>query len=82
MISKLVNKYTYKIEWSEEDNLHIASCLEFSSLMAHGVTIEKALEEIKNAVAETIEWLQEDNEEIPIPFSFKKSKKNITLINE
>ncbi len=26
---KIIEKYTYRVEWSEEDQLHIARCLEF-----------------------------------------------------
>ncbi|GHV04703.1 hypothetical protein AGMMS50229_06580 [Campylobacterota bacterium] len=28
--------YIYRVEWSQEDKAHIASCLEFPSLKAHG----------------------------------------------
>ena len=41
------DKYTYRIEWSEEDRAHVARCLEFPSLAAHGKTSEDALREIK-----------------------------------
>ena len=40
-------KYTYRVEWSEEDNTHIARCLEFPSLQAHGKTAIQALKEIE-----------------------------------
>jgi len=49
-IYELTEKYTYRVEWSEEDKTHIARCLEFPSLMAHGDTIEGALKEIKEVV--------------------------------
>ncbi|QQO10359.1 type II toxin-antitoxin system HicB family antitoxin [Breznakiella homolactica] len=75
----LVDKYTYRVEWSEEDNAHIARCLEFSSLMAHGDTAKKALMEIEKVVKETIEWMEEEKEEIPEPFGLKKYKGNLTL---
>lgn len=74
-----VEKYTYRIEWSEEDNTHIAKCLEFPSLMAHGETSEKALHEIEFVINETINWLKEENEDIPEPFGLKKYKGNLTL---
>ncbi len=45
-MNDLIEKYTYRIEWSEEDNTHISRCLEFPSLAAHGDTAEKALKEI------------------------------------
>jgi predicted HicB family RNase H-like nuclease len=78
-IFELVDKYTYRVEWSEEDNTHIAKCLEFPSLQAHGSTAKKALEEIESVVKETIIWMKEENEEIPEPFGIKKYKGNLTL---
>ncbi|MBL7123935.1 MAG: type II toxin-antitoxin system HicB family antitoxin [Actinobacteria bacterium] len=76
---KIIEKYTYRVEWSEEDQLHIARCLEFPSLAAHGNTIEHALKEIEKVVEEAIAWMQEENEEIPEPFGLKRYKGNLTL---
>lgn len=76
---KIIEKYTYRVEWSEEDKLHIARCLEFPSLAAHGNTIEGALKEIEKVVEEAIAWMQEENEEIPEPFGLKKYKGKLTL---
>ena len=76
---ELIQKYTYRVEWSEEDGVHIARCLEFPSLMAHGNTIEKALKQIEKVVDETITWMKEDHEKIPEPFGLKKYKGNLTL---
>ncbi|MDR1900833.1 MAG: type II toxin-antitoxin system HicB family antitoxin [Treponema sp.] len=76
---KLIDKYTYRVEWSQEDNVHIARCLEFPSLMAHGNTPEKALLEIEKVVAESINWMEEEKEPIPEPFGLKKFKGNLTL---
>jgi len=59
--------------------LHIARCLEFPSLVAHGSTVEGALKEIEKVVEEAIVWMQEENEEIPQPFGLKKYKGNLTL---
>jgi predicted RNase H-like HicB family nuclease len=70
--SNLVEKYTYRVEWSEEDQTHIAHCLEFPSLAAHGATAKKALTEIETVVAATVEWLIEDGESVPEPFGMKK----------
>jgi predicted RNase H-like HicB family nuclease len=50
--NKLIEKYTYRVEWSEEDKLHIGRCLEFPSLAAHGSTIEGAVKEIEKVVEE------------------------------
>ena len=76
---KISEKYTYRVEWSEEDQLHIGRCLEFPSLAAHGDTVECALKEIEKVVEEAIVWMQEENEEIPEPFGLKRYKGNLTL---
>jgi predicted HicB family RNase H-like nuclease len=77
--NKLFDKYTYRVEWSEEDHAHIGHCLEFPSLMAHGNTAGKALDEIEKVVMETLAWMEEENEAIPEPFGLKKFKGNLTL---
>ena len=76
---KIIEKYTYRVEWSEEDQLHIGRCLEFPSLAAHGSTVRCALKEIEKVVEEAIVWMQEENEEIPEPFGLKRYKGNLTL---
>ena len=78
-MNKIIEKYTYRIEWSEDDKVHIARCLEFPSLATHGNTAEEALHEIEKVVEETIKWMKEDNEQIPEPLGLKKFKGNLTL---
>lgn len=75
----LVSKYSYRVEWSEEDKTHIATCLELPTLKAHGKTMESALKNIKQAVSAALKWMKKDNEEIPEPFSTRKFKGNLTL---
>ncbi len=74
-----IDKYTYRIEWSEEDQVYIARCLEFPGLAAHGDSAELALEEIKIVVEESVKWLEEDKRDIPEPLGMKKFKGNLTL---
>jgi len=78
-INEYVDKYTYHVEWSEEDKTHIAYCLEFPSLKVHGDTVIEALNEIEKVVKETLKWMKEESEEIPEPFGLKKYKGNLTL---
>jgi predicted RNase H-like HicB family nuclease len=78
-MKKNIEKYTYRIEWSEEDQVHIARCLEFPSLATHGKTVAAALKEIEVVVAESIKWLEEDGEPVPEPLGLKKFKGNLTL---
>ncbi|GMO55364.1 MAG: type II toxin-antitoxin system HicB family antitoxin [Treponemataceae bacterium] len=77
--NSMIEKYTYRVEWSEDDGVHIARCLEFPSLMAHGNTAGKALLEIEEVVTESIKWMKEENEPIPEPFGLKIFKGNLTL---
>jgi predicted RNase H-like HicB family nuclease len=74
-----IDKYTYRIEWSEDDQCHVARCLEFSSLAAHGNTIEEALREIEYVVAESVKWMQEEGKAAPEPLGLKKFKGLLTL---
>ena len=73
------SKYTYRVEWSQEDEAHIASCLEFPLLKAHGNSAQSALNEIQTVVGETIRWLQDDRAKVPEPFGLKRYKGNLTL---
>ncbi len=74
-----LDKYTYRVEWSEEDGVHLAKCLEFPSLIAHGDTMASALKELREVVKETIIWMEEECEKIPEPFGLKKYKGKLTL---
>jgi predicted RNase H-like HicB family nuclease len=74
-----IKKYTYRIEWSEEDHCHVARCLEFPSLAAHGDTIEEALREIEYVVVESVKWLKKDGDPVPEPLGLKKFKGHLTL---
>jgi predicted RNase H-like HicB family nuclease len=74
-----IEKYTYRIEWSEDDHCHVARCLEFPSLAAHGDTIEEALREIENVVMESVHWMQEEGETVPTPLGLKKFKGHLSL---
>lgn len=78
-MDQIVDKYTYRIEWSEEDQAYIGRCLEFPGLAAHGDSSESALKEIKTVVNESVKWLKDDKKSIPEPLGMKKFKGNLTL---
>jgi len=79
MKNNIIDKYTYRIEWSEEDQVFIARCLEFPGLAAHDDSTENALKEIKIVVNESVKWLQEDKKPAPQPLGMKRFKGNLTL---
>ena len=68
----LAAKYTFRTQWSADDEVHISRCLEFPSLATHGKTPEDALKKIQFVVAESIRWMSEKEEEIPEPLGVKK----------
>ena len=64
-MNNLINRYTYREEWSEEDQAYISRCLEFPSLSAHGTTAEESLVEIKTVVQFVLEDLEKNGEDVP-----------------
>lgn len=79
MERKAVDKYTFRVEWSEEDKSHVSRCLEFPFVMAHGENPEAALKEIRTAVFQAIQWMKEEGETIPEPLGLRSFKGNLTL---
>jgi predicted HicB family RNase H-like nuclease len=65
------DRYTYRVTWSDEDSEYIGLCAEFPSLSWLTDTQEKALQGIKNVVAEVIEDMKSNNEPIPEPIATK-----------
>lgn len=60
-----MNRYGFKIFWSDEDHAFIATCAEFPGLSAFGTTEEEALSEGKVALQMMIESYQESG--MPLP---------------
>lgn len=61
------NRYSFHIEWSNEDQEYIATCPAFPGLSAFGETEEKALKEAKIALAGFIETYKANNMLLPAP---------------
>ena len=70
-MSKKVDRYTYRVTWSEEDQEYVGLCAEFRSLSWLEKTQEKALQGIRKAVAETVADLIRAKEPVPEPLSAK-----------
>jgi predicted RNase H-like HicB family nuclease len=73
-LKKTVPLYTYRIEWSDEDQVFIVSVEELSGCMTHGKTQSEALKMGHEAVEGYLESLVDHKEEIPKPFSLQKFK--------
>jgi len=63
----MANRYSFNIEWSEEDQEFIATCPAFPGLSAFGETEEEALKEGKIALAGFIETFKSNNMALPEP---------------
>jgi predicted HicB family RNase H-like nuclease len=61
--------YTYRVTWSDEDREYVGLCAEFPSLSWLAKTHEAALRGIRKVVAEVIEDLRKNKEEIPEPLA-------------
>ena len=67
----MVDKYTYSVTWSVDDDVFVARVAEFPSLAAHGDTHDGALTELRSVVADVVEDLVENDELVPEPFSLR-----------
>lgn len=68
----MIDKYCYRVIWSEVDQEFIALCAEFPSLSWLDKSQEKALTGIRKLVASSIRDLKSEKEEVPEPFSLKQ----------
>jgi predicted RNase H-like HicB family nuclease len=62
-----MDKYSFNVFWSEEDNAYIAICPEFPGLSAFGDTPEQALAEGRVVLELTIETYKERDLPLPAP---------------
>ena len=69
MMGKEVDRYTYRVTWSEEDEEYVGLCAEFPSLSWLEKIPEKALSGIRKVVRETVADLKKSKEAIPDPIS-------------
>jgi predicted HicB family RNase H-like nuclease len=67
-----IDRYTYRVTWSEEDQEYVGLCAEFPSLSWLEKSPEKALSGIRKLVKECVADMRALNEEVPEPISVKK----------
>ncbi len=70
-MTNFVDRYTYRVTWSEEDQEYVGLCAEFGSLSWLEKTPEKALSGIRKLVKECIIRMEVDGEPVPEPISTK-----------
>ena len=67
-----VEKYTYRVMWSEEDEAFIGLCAEFPSLSWLAATPEKTLTGICAVVKECIEEMKQQGDVVPPSLSTRR----------
>ena len=78
-MAELVDHYTYRIVWSDDDEGYIGLCTEFELLSYVDQSPEKALAGIRDAVAYAIQLNRDDGIPIPEPLSTRKYSGTITV---
>jgi predicted HicB family RNase H-like nuclease len=66
-----VDKYTYRVTWSEEDEEFIGLCAEFQSLSWLAETPEDALKGIRKIVRSCVKDMASGGEDVPPPLATK-----------
>ena len=68
-MAKTIDRYTYRVTWSEEDGEYVGLCAEFPSLSWLDGTQEAALKGIRSLVQKVISDLKRSREAVPEPIS-------------
>ena len=64
-----IEKYTYRVMWSDDDEEFIGLCAEFPSLSWLSTTSTKALKGIQSVVKDCVTDMSKNKEDIPAPIS-------------
>ena len=62
-----IDRYTYRVIWSEDDNQLVGLCAEFPSLSYLASTPEKAIQGILKVVADVVKDMEANDESVPEP---------------
>ena len=62
-----IHHYSINIQWSDEDQVYIATVPELPGCKTHGKTYEEALKQAKDAIEGWIEFAKELGRAIPPP---------------
>ncbi len=66
-----VDRYSYRVTWSEEDQEHVGLCAEFAALSWLDATPERALAGIRKLVRACVADLEKNKEPVPEPLAIK-----------
>ena len=78
-MDKPIDRYTYRVTWSEEDQEYVGLCAEFPSLSWLAGSQVEALSGIQQLISETIVEIQRSGEAVPEPFSTRSYSGKVLL---
>ncbi len=64
-----MNHYTYRLEWSPEQDEYFGRCIEFPGLFRSAPNLPDALASIERAVDEDVASRETDGLEVPVPLT-------------
>ena len=70
-MANVIDRYTYRVTWSEDDHEFVGLCAEFPSLSWLEDSPEEALKGVRRLVEGCVADLQSENGEVPEPLSTK-----------
>ena len=70
-MANFIDRYTYRVTWSEEDQEYVGLCAELNSLSWLEKTPEKALAGIRKLVKDCIHDMEASGEAVPEPIATK-----------
>ena len=70
-MARFVDRFSYRVTWSDEDQEYVGLCAEFPSLSWLEKTPEKALSGMRKLVKQNLDDLQVTSEPIPEPIALK-----------
>jgi predicted HicB family RNase H-like nuclease len=68
----VIDRYSYRVIWSEDDSQCVGLCAEFPSLSWLAPTPEKALRGIHKMVADVVKDMKANGESIPKPLCSRR----------
>ena len=76
---ELIDRYTYRVFWSDEDEEYVGLCAEFGLLSHLDNTPEKALVGIRELMSHAVQLNLEEGIRVPEPLSARRDSGTITL---
>ena len=78
-MAELIDRYTYRVFWSDEDEEFVGVCVEFELLSHLDETPEKAVAGIREVVGHAVKLNQEEGIPNPEPLSTRRYSGNLNI---